>query len=425
METQTNTIDLRNIVTEYQYNSATHQLEQVTRESETLASFTYDTAGRVSTRTDASGIALTYEYNDLNKVTRVTYPDGRFESYTYSDCCPHLLDSVTDRAGRTTHYIHNPLKRLIATIDSESGITARYVYDADGNLIKLIDPNGHGTRFEYDVVGRLIKEIYADNKFLTLAYDAAGLLARRTNARGATIDYTYDQNHNLLSVNYSDFTPDVTYEYDDYNRMTRRTDGIGTWQYAYDANSRLATVDGPWTDDTLTYHYDDLGRRVMLEQQGGQAIDYDYDDFNRLTGIQVGTNVYSYGYLGANPLVQSLSRPNGSVTTYQYDTLKRLTAISNLYSTNPLDIINKFEYAYGDATHPDLRSSETITNGNPITSFQNELITYNYNNVNQLLSSTNPSQAFTYDDDGNMTQGYTPEGYVFSADYDAENRLKT
>jgi len=26
---------------------------------------------------------------------------------------------------------------------------------------------------------------------------------------------------------------------------------------------------------------------------------------------------------------------------------------------------------------------------------------------------------------GNLTQGYTPEGYVFTAAYDAENRLKT
>jgi RHS repeat-associated protein len=52
-------------------------------------------------------------------------------------------------------------------------------------------------------------------------------------------------------------------------------------------------------------------------------------------------------------------------------------------------------------------------------------MTYDYNKVNQLLSSTNPSKVFTYDNDGNMSQGYTPEGYVFTAVYDAENRLKS
>ncbi|MBI5117924.1 hypothetical protein HZA56_15725 [Candidatus Poribacteria bacterium] len=422
IETQTNTIDLRNIVTQYVYSPA-HYLDQVTRGNQTLAGLTYDSTGRVETYTDATALTLAFAYNNLNNVTTVTWPDARFESYAYSDCCPHMLDSLTDRAGRTANYTYDPLKRL--TEITGPGGTVKLVYDANGNLLELIDPNSDATTYEYDVDDRPVKMTYADDASLSVSYDGAGLLAQYTNARGTTIDYTYDQNHNLLGIDYSDTTPDVTYEYDDYNRPTRRTDGVGTYQYAYDANSRVTSVDGPWADDTLTYHYDDLGRRDLLEQQGGQTIGYDYDDFNRLTGIQVGQNTYSYGYTGANPLVQAMSRPNGSITTYQYDTLKRLTAISNLYSTNPLDIINKFVYAYGDATHPDLRSSETITNGNPITSFQNELITYNYNNVNQLLSSTNPSQAFTYDDDGNMTQGYTPEGYVFSAQYDAENRLKT
>ena len=37
------------------------------------------------TATDATGMTLTYDYNDLNKVTRITYPDGKQESFTYDD----------------------------------------------------------------------------------------------------------------------------------------------------------------------------------------------------------------------------------------------------------------------------------------------------------------------------------------------------
>jgi RHS repeat-associated protein len=48
---------------------------------------------------------------------------------------------------------------------------------------------------------------------------------------------------------------------------------------------------------------------------------------------------------------------------------------------------------------------------------------YDYNAINQLLSITNPNLTFVYDDDGNMIQGYTPDGYVFTADYDAEDRM--
>jgi hypothetical protein len=49
--------------------------------------------------------------NALNQVVRVTYPDGRFQRYAYSTCCPRLHDSVTDRGGGTTVLIHDALKR--------------------------------------------------------------------------------------------------------------------------------------------------------------------------------------------------------------------------------------------------------------------------------------------------------------------------
>jgi RHS repeat-associated protein len=97
-----------------------------------------------------------------------------------------------------------------------------------------------------------------------------------------------------------------------------------------------------------------------------------------------------------------------------------LTEIANKKSTD--EIINKFDYVYNQQ---DLRSSETITNGDPVSLLQDDLVTYDYNIVNQLLSSTSPEKTFEFDNDGNMTNGYTPEGFVFTAGYDAENRLKS
>jgi RHS repeat-associated protein len=54
-----------------------------------------------------------------------------------------------------------------------------------------------------------------------------------------------------------------------------------------------------------------------------------------------------------------------------------------------------------------------------------QLTTYNTNAVNELLSTTNPDRQFTYDADGNMTRGFTPDGRPFDAAYDAENRLSS
>jgi RHS repeat-associated protein len=410
-------VDALDINNEYLYD-ASQRLTESHRAGQTLERFTYDTVGRVRTRTDATGLTVTNDYNALNQVVRVTYPDGRFESYAYSTCCPRLLDSVTDRGGRTTVFIHDALKRLIQTVNPEDGIT-QFGYDANGNRTSLTDPNGNATSFAYDLDNRLIRKIYADGRGLSFRYDADGLLTTRTNARGITTTYTYDANHNLLTTTYSDGTPGVTNTYDAFNRLTVVKDGVGTNAYAYDANSRLASFDGPWTDDTITYAFDALGRRTNLLVQGSQPTGYDYDALNRLTAVRVGAQTYAYTYPGASPLVQRLDRPNGSFTAYQYDGLNRLTGLSNRRSTG--DVINEFLYAYNAQ---DLRASETVSNGLTLT-FTNQHGTYDYNRLNQLLTSAPPSQVFAYDDDGNMTQGYTLNGYVFTAAYDAESRLKS
>lgn len=415
----TSMTDALNIVTNYTYGTD-HHLQQVTRDGKALESYSYDPIGRVSTHTDETGLMLAYTYNNLNHVTQVAYPDGKSVNYEYSGCCPRLIDSVTDRAGRTTNFVYDANKRLLESINPEGGRT-QYVRDANGNLHYLIDPNGNTTSFEYDLDNRVVKKIYDDESFVTYAYNNQGLLTTFTNARGTEISYAFDDNKNLTSVSYSDETPSVNFQYDEYNRMTQRQDGIGTYQFNYDANSQLVSADGPWENDTLTYQYDKLGRRTTLAPQGGESLAYSYDALNRLTDIQLSAGTYSYSYSGAaSPLVQQITRPNGSKTTYQYDLLNRLTLLANTTSANAL--INSYAYTYNPQ---DVRGSETINNGTPITSFQNELISYNYNTVNQLTDSTNPDRTFTYDPDGNMTQGYTPEGYLFTAMYDAENRLKS
>jgi RHS repeat-associated protein len=192
-----------------------------------------------------------------------------------------------------------------------------------------------------------------------------------------------------------------------------------TYQYTYDVIGRLTRIDGPWDNDTITFQYNELGQLIAMTPEKRQAINYTYDSLGRLKTIQVGTEAYTYTYTGSSPLIQTLTRPNGSITEYIYnDPLKRLTEIINKNSSQ--QIINKHAFTYNNL---DLIGTETITNGIQLPTFQNTLTTYNYNKLNQLISTTNPDRLFTYDADGNMTKGYTPDGYQFTATYDAENRL--
>ncbi|MCI5194102.1 MAG: hypothetical protein D3915_13415, partial [Candidatus Electrothrix sp. AU1_5] len=398
-------------VTDYNYDPTTARLKQIAQGSNVLSSYTYDPVGRVKTSTDATGLTLSYAYNDLNYLTRTTYPDNKFSEKIYSSCCPGMVTSETDRAGKTTSYIYDALKRRVKTTHPDGAVT-RAEYDANGNLITLLDSNSNATRFSYDLNDRLIKKTYADGKSEELVYNNLGQLEQQLNGRGIAVTYAYDSNYNLLSVAYSDDTPGVTYQYDAYNRLIEQQDGIGLTTYSYDANSRVLTIDGPWDNDTLTYQYDVLGRRTGVTPQSGTALSYSYDTLNRLTQIESNSRSYTYAYNGINPLVQSLTRPNGSSTAYLYDSLNRLTSIANKTSANA--ILTQHVFTYNDQ---DLRGSEDITRSATAASPTAQLFTYQYNALNQLLEKADPAKAFVYDADGNMTQGYTPDGYSMTAVY--------
>jgi len=210
----------------------------------------------------------------------------------------------------------------------------------------------------------------------------------------------------------------------------KMSDGTGVADFTYLANDNLETIDGPLAGDKLTYHYNALGNLIDITPEQGQVVSYKYDydtnvadiDLGRLKSIATGTNTFTYDYDGVNPLIQKLTRPNGSYTEYQYnDPLKRLTALINKASAGSL--INSFAYTYDK----DLIKTETITNGTIIDNFLEKTTTYQPNAVNQLLSATTQGVAknYAYDNDGNMTTGYTPADKALTMTYDAENRMKT
>jgi RHS repeat-associated protein len=412
------TQDALGIITSYSYDTG-NRLAAITRDGQTLDQYTYDALDRIRTHTDSTGLTLTYDYNELDQVTRITYPDGRFKSYQYSTCCPFKLDSVTERSGQTTFFSYDQLNRLTSVTDPAGGVTG-FTYDLNGNRATIVDRKGNTTGFTYDSGNRLIKKTFADGTFETYLKDYGGfdLPINRVDARGVKTEYWYTKLKMLKSVN--NWWPG--YEYDGYGRMTRAWEFGDNLYYTYDANSRLLTVDGPWPNDKITYQYDALDRKTGLtwENGKGQPVSYSYDNLNRLTNINVGGQVYTYSYTGASPLVQSLTRPDGSVTTYEYDILNRLAQMTTRVGET---VVNSYAYTYNEQ---DLRSGEVATEPEPMAPYADGLINYEYNNVNALLRLTDPGEKlFTYDAAGNLTRGYTPEGYAFTAAYEGSNRIRT
>jgi len=295
----------------------------------------------------------------------------------------------------------------------------RFVYDLDGNLEELIDSDGKSTRFQYDEAGRLVARVYADQTTWRYQYDDADRLSARISARGIETRYQYNRLGQPVKIAYSDGTPPVTISYDAYGRVETITDATGSHGFEYYLNSSIKAMDGPWETDKLTYSYDVLGRPVAVTPEAGLTEARSYDDLGRLVSVTAGSKTFTYAYRGASQLVTSLTRPE-SRTTYSYDSLNRLAGIAHFKSDGSL--IRKFGYSRNAR---DQVSAETIEPSMGLAGLAAGRTSYHNNELNQVLATENPDRSYTYDADGNLTKGYLPDGTVFEAAYDAENRLNT
>jgi YD repeat-containing protein len=166
--------------TTFNYNAA-HFLQSVVDPlNHAVASYTYDTFGRVKAMTDGDNVTTTYDYdavgrlskvhdprltggtnyvqykyNDNDQVTSIVAPTGT-TLYQY-DPTTHRLTSVTDPSGNVTQYAYDATTgQLLSTtqVAGTNSATTQLTYDRVGNLTLVIAPNGDRTAFRYDALGR-------------------------------------------------------------------------------------------------------------------------------------------------------------------------------------------------------------------------------------------------------------------------------
>ena len=97
---------------------------------------------------------------------------------------------------------------------------------------------------------------------------------------------------------------------------------------SYDALHRLATKTYP--DATTTAFTYDLNDNMLTASNSAVSYAFNYDALNRVTqvaNVTLGKTV-PYSYLSCS-LKSSMTNPEGGVTSYVYDALKRLTSLTN------------------------------------------------------------------------------------------------
>jgi YD repeat-containing protein len=381
--------------TTYTYNGR-GQVSTVTNAKNEVVTFTYDSDGYL---TEVDGpqtgtqdkIAITYdgygrpytvaihagpagsdvytrafEYDALDRLTKITYPDSTFEQVFYG-----RLDAekFRDRMGRWTTRTYNALRQVVSERDP-LGRMIKYEWCKCGALQELTDALGRVTKWTYDVQGRLTKKTYPDASEILYTYETkTSRLASTTDARGTVTSFAYYLDNALAQVAYAPGTgvpdsPTVDYEYDDdYRRVTEITSSLGEVSYSYypyvndffgDASNgrgRVESIDGIWNDDTITYTYDELGR-VLKRSINGAANEeeYTYDASGRISTVDNNLGLFDYTYLNptyVSSRIAQVEYPNGQVVNYDWDTNTgdfRLKQIENLSSTSA--VLSKFNYTY-------------------------------------------------------------------------------
>ena len=173
------------------------------------------------------------------------------------------------------------------------------------------------------------------------AYDAVGNLTSKTDRKGQTIQYVYDALNRLASKTYPDSTA-VEYVYDLVGKIQQVTDPTGTYGFAYDNMGRLLGTTTqyaflPGHNYSNTYTYDAASNRTGLTAPDGSTSTYSYDTLNRLSTLNNSlTGQFGFSYDALSRRTQ-LTRPNGVNTNYAYDSVSRLLSVLHQAGSTILD----------------------------------------------------------------------------------------
>ena len=345
--------------------------------------YNYDAKGNLVSSIDARGLMIVREYDELDRLVRLTYPDvvssGSLEQiYTYDTGSGNNLlgklanvqtpDCTTacsyDEDGRITNE-----KRIIDNVTYEVTIG----YDKVGRKSEMTYPDGMNLQYGYDPVTQALDSITnPDSGQIWLAdiemspfktaeqlvlgngvtrqveFDWSGRAQRLLTSSNAEtlsdLNYTFDINSNITRIEeYAGVAPrgDMYYDYDPLNRLIK---AYGTSMSGTDAGDSL--------DPLYSYNYDPLGRmtyntRFLNPAYSNYMLEYQYSNnpgFDKpahgVRGIRFTRTaedpIYAHRFIydPAGNLIQSTNdlgavAGNGLDRTYLWDALGRLASLTN------------------------------------------------------------------------------------------------
>ena len=395
-------VDPRTGTTTTAYVSGTSQVLSVTDPASIVqASYTYDSAGRVATSTNALSKVCRYDYTARNEKFRVWGDTDYPVEYGY-DAWGRQTTMKTYRAG--TGWNGTTWPASPGTADT----TTWNFQEATGLLSSKTD---------------------AASKSVSYTYTQPGQIATRTWARGTVTTYAYSSTTaELTGVTYSDSTPAVDLQFNRLGQLTVATQtssgGLVTTldpclcgkllaeipDATFFGNRRIdyqlhATADGTKgrTD----------GYTLKVGATTEQTLVYGYDTTGRFNALTADSTAFTYAYTANSNLIASItqSSANWTQTRAYLSNRNLLDVVETKISTNSKA---KFDYAHDNLG----RFTSVAKTGEVFARYGNTTqgldTTWTYNDRSELTSEqtklggsatvlTGRDDAYTWDNIGNRT----------------------
>ncbi|UMZ73692.1 RHS repeat-associated core domain-containing protein [Natranaerofaba carboxydovora] len=411
--------------------------------------YSYDEWGyQLLSTTDANGNTTYYEYDENDRVTKITHSDDTFRSHIY-DCCAALV--TTDEVGGNYGLELDPLLNIISEIDPLMA-EEKYVYDDNNNLVEKTDALGNKIIQNYDTLGRLSKVQDSAGSELKYQYDRLGNLVglvdkagnqnnftytpdyepekvtdglsntvtkqidyrsrikEMTNARGNNVALKWDS-EGRNSAKYYDGEEVAAFKHDANGNLTEIKDQAGVTSYEYDSRGNMTAINYP-DGYQVKYSYDPAGNITSITYPGEVKIEYTYDSRNRITSMAFGENKVEYKYDSVGNLLVE-TRSNNTITTYDYDKAHRLTGLKHSSSEEVFCEINYLRDLAGNI----IEEKGTYPVDPLLALAKEESFDIETNEANQAAVVNNEKCIF--DDDGNLISW----GEDSSNAYNQENQL--
>lgn len=312
------TADQRQVT--YEYDPANMgRIKTITSAAGTFT-FDYDKFGRRYTLAYPNGINSTYLYDDLNRLTSLTYSGGTgLPVYGYTH------DQAGNRKTRTgtnpESYDYDEVYRLKQA--TSGTVIKNYTYDAVGN--RQSGPGAKDSAYQYDAANRM-----TSGRLFNYLYDNSGNQITRTipNVTDKGWTLTWDYENRLVKMEQSKGSAEkrtVTFKYDPMGsriekKLVATVNGVTKTtvsNYVYeggnivlemvtdsDVTTKIFYTHGQGTDEHLAlerngqyffYHADGLGSATAISDQSKSVVQsYVYDSFGMAKVATGFTNSYTY-----------------------------------------------------------------------------------------------------------------------------------